>query len=320
MNKILKTLESEGLLHGGPGRGRFVSDYSEKRTGVVEVVLADDESISRFTPILDSMRESLSKAGLTMRICSLNHKWGAYETGMTEKYLNIINPDSIDGCILLTQAAQLETALALAFRKPVLWFHHPSVRPGLTGLRFDFAGGAFKAVRYLAQLGHKHIGFAGVHERYVSGREQAIGIRLALETCPGVTVTQATGKGWGEDEGRTLTRRLLDGENPPAALLYSLDAYLLGGLRELKERKLSIPGDISVIGWNDSVHGPAAPVPLTSVRMDHAEAGRMAVERLLKQMANPDQETAGALVPAELIVRDSTAKPAAAKNTETINR
>ena len=314
MNKILKSIERDGLLYGGPGRGRFVSEYSNRSTKLIDVVLSDDDSIPRFIPLLDAIKQDLTKVGFHMRISSLNEKWGAYEIGKTEEYLNLINPDSIDGCIIVTQAIQLETALALAFRKPVVWFHHPSIRPGLAGVRFDFAGGSFRAVRHLSDLGHKEIGFAGVHERFVSGREQATGIKLAVEslknTAP-VNVRMAIGNDWSTEEGYRITKELLSSGNRPTAIIYALDPYLLGGLKAFKELGVSIPDEVSVVGWNDSISEDVASISLTSIKMDLVDAAKKAVAQIFSQIEFPEMEIPTAEVPIELIVRSSTGKPRA---------
>ncbi len=310
VNKILKTLEKEGLLAGGPGRGRFVCEYSRRKTGVIEVILSDEDSIPRFLPLIDAMREALAAAGYHLRLTSLNHTWDQPQISQTAAHLNLIDPEAFDGCVVLTQAVQLETVLLLARRKPLVWFNHPSYGPRIAGVRFDFAGGAFAAVRHLLELGHRRLGWVGVHERYVSGREQLLGGRLALQSRPddSAEFQVELGEDFLPATGYALTQRLLTAPNRPTAIVYALDPYLSGALPALTEAGLSIPKDLSLIGWNDQLSPGETPVPLTTLSVDFALAGRLAVAQCLSLIDGQNEELPTAQIPVPLVVRQSTAR------------
>jgi DNA-binding LacI/PurR family transcriptional regulator len=110
----------------------------------------------------------------------------------------------------------------------------------------------------------------------------------------------------GYSAGKQLAARARDGE-PVTAVFLANDQMALGLLAALHEEGLSVPGDVSVVGFDDLPEAPYFTPPLTTVRQDFAELGRRGVQlalcRLRGQDLHPDA------VPAPLIVRASTGPP-----------
>ncbi len=83
--------------------------------------------------------------------------------------------------------------------------------------------------------------------------------------------------------------------------------------RHLRERGRVIPGDVSVIGFDNIPEAGSCMPPLTTVHQDFAEVGRLCVEGVLRRMRHDEAEHGTTLVPTRLVVRDSTAPPPAGK-------
>jgi DNA-binding LacI/PurR family transcriptional regulator len=95
---------------------------------------------------------------------------------------------------------------------------------------------------------------------------------------------------------------------PPAAVCCSSDMIALGAMRAIRSRRLRVPEDVSVTGFDDLIFAGYLLPPLTTVRQPLRLMGQMAMEILFKLMSG-QEAPAQTRVEAELIVRGSTAKP-----------
>lgn len=95
------------------------------------------------------------------------------------------------------------------------------------------------------------------------------------------------------------------------AIFAANDQMALGAMRALHELGRDIPGDVSVVGFDDMDEARAFWPPLTSVHQNFREVGRIAMERLLAQIADGTVPIETALIPTELVVRESSGPPPA---------
>lgn len=308
INKVLKDLEREKLLWGGRGRGRFVLEkQAHQKTGVIETVVAEAHMLAQpaFVRVADAMGRAVAEAGYHFRLAQLN----AFEFADVAQWLRVVNPEQIDGCIIHTQAIQLETAEALAARIPTVWFHHATQGPELAGIRYDWLGGAFAAARHLIELGHSRLGLVTADEKFIAARQQVAGVRVALQHLVAGregTLEVSTARIYREEEGYRMAQELLARPVRPSAIICASDDFAPGVFRALAEAGLRIPHDISIVTWNDTLRAEECPVPMTTMRMDCERSGRAAAESLLKMLDHPGQIVPTVEVPIELVVREST--------------
>jgi DNA-binding LacI/PurR family transcriptional regulator len=111
------------------------------------------------------------------------------------------------------------------------------------------------------------------------------------------------------ENGYLLTKELLADPGDITALFARNDFIALGAVKAIMEAGLSIPDDISVIGYNDTILARCAYPGLTSVHTPIAEAGVIAVEHLIKSIEGNREEFVGAMLPISLTIRDSCAPP-----------
>ena len=95
----------------------------------------------------------------------------------------------------------------------------------------------------------------------------------------------------------------------PTALVVANDMMALGAMQELKQAGLSIPNDISIIGFDDIAFASLADPPLTTVCSPRLEIGRRAIEVLIKTIKIPNQSGEEVRIPTYLIKRNSTDPP-----------
>jgi DNA-binding LacI/PurR family transcriptional regulator len=189
--------------------------------------------------------------------------------------------------------------------------------PGMVDVNIDDEGGARMIAEHLTALGHRRIGIALPHDapgetgaeaqahawHHVT-KSRLDGWRAGLEAA-GIdwsTVPVATGPAKLRDAGRIAGGRLLDRADRPTAIIALSDVLALGILEAAAERGISVPGELSVAGFDDVPDAAAADPPLTTIRQPHQRKGSEAVRLLLD---GPEAESV--LLPIELVVRASTA-------------
>jgi LacI family transcriptional regulator len=183
----------------------------------------------------------------------------------------------------------------------VLIDHPPPSGARLSAVLSDHAGGVAQAVDHLVGLGHRRIAIitGPAIRRPWLARQQAL-----VDACarhPGVKGIVRAGEST-PAFGAAATAELLDGPNPPTAILAGATPLLRGVLQTLRERGLSCPADVSIVTGEDSPLAALLDPPIARMSRDAGELGRRAAELLLHRIAGrrPERVTLPvAFVPAE---------------------
>ena len=176
----------------------------------------------------------------------------------------------------------------------------------------DNRSGAYQAVHHLVTLGHRRILHITGSERVSSVRERLIGYRCALDEAgipfdPDLVINGELSM---EGAYQAAHRRFGVGERPTAVFTYS-DLLAIGVLKALHELGIDVPGDVSLVGYDDIAFAAFLVVPLTTVRQPIHQIGRRGFEILMRILNDPRwvrgqyQE----VYQPELVVRASTAPP-----------
>ena len=179
----------------------------------------------------------------------------------------------------------------------------------------DHGAGARAATRYLIGLGHRRIALLTADARMRPSRERIAGFHDAfaeagLAPADAQLCIQASPMDFAQGD----TIALLRGAQPPTALIALGTRILAGALRAARELGLAIPGDLSVLSVGDTdlaaVHTPA----ITALRWSLDDVGRAAAELLLQRLrGDASQAQSRALLPVDLVLRDSCAPPGATR-------
>ncbi|MGQ2997097.1 LacI family DNA-binding transcriptional regulator [Variovorax sp.] len=196
-------------------------------------------------------------------------------------------------------------------RFPVVMIDSPGEPGELPCVAADSYGGARAAMKHLAELGHRRIAFVAGAEKLESAldRRRAYDDAIAvhgLERDPALVVPGE----YDFEGGRAAARQLLALPRRPSAVFAANDLSAFGLMGVFQEHGLRIPEDVSVVGFDDVAAAAQVHPALTTVRQPLADMGRAAVSTLLAQIAGVDAGTTRVTLPAELIVRRSTAAPA----------
>jgi LacI family transcriptional regulator len=173
----------------------------------------------------------------------------------------------------------------------------------------DHRTGMRAAVRHLLDLGHRRIGLIlGQPMRF--SRERRLGLEEAYRERslePEYTILEGQ---LGSAHGRSATSRLLEGPEPPTAIVAGGNQLLIGTLEELQRRELRVGADISLVSCDAISITELFTPPIAVVRRDTRELGRRAAQLLLRHLEGEDvrQEV---VLPTEFVPRASCAPPAA---------
>ncbi len=210
---------------------------------------------------------------------------------------------------------------ALERRVPVVVVDEPRL-PGRSFIGVDDRGGARRAAEHLVQLGHRRFGVISLRvidddhpggrldpERFAAGtytitRERLEGYREGLEAAgmdwSAVPVEERPASSVAA--GAVAARALLAEEPRPTAILASSDLLAFGVLGVARELGIDVPGELSVVGFDDIPGAAYSAPPLTTVRQPLQEKGVAAARVVLERPAEP----ADIVLPTELVVREST--------------
>lgn len=215
--------------------------------------------------------------------------------------------DSPHSADVLDWLAGIDVPVVLVERTARLGDAHTRLESVVT----DHARGAEVAVRHLAALGHRRVGVAlSAHSPHAAdlrtGWARAAG-ECGAETTVDVDLPDRRAADWQTGVEQAVESALTSGTT---ALLVHSDPEAMGVVQHCEERGLSVPGDLSVIAYDDEVAGLFSPA-LTAVRPPRAWIGRAAVDLVVARLADPDRPVHRVVVSPSLVVRDSTAPPAA---------
>ncbi|UGQ14883.1 LacI family transcriptional regulator [Yinghuangia sp. ASG 101] len=161
------------------------------------------------------------------------------------------------------------------------------------------------AIGHLASLRHRAIGLAVGPERYVPTARKIAGFRRGLAATFGVDADRWIERSlFSVEGGQAAAGALLD--RGVTAVVCGSDLMALGVIRAVRERGLTVPGDVSVVGYDDSPLVAFTDPPLTTVRQAVAPMGAAAVRALLDEIGGGRAPRSEFLYRPELVVRGST--------------
>jgi LacI family transcriptional regulator len=221
--------------------------------------------------------------------------------------------DAIDGRIdgLLVGIATSETIRMGDLGGPlptVLVNRHELL--GLPSVTVDDEAGSALGTEHLLSLGHQRIGHVAGPQNSDTGRRRLAGYMRAMrgggiEPAPG-WIAEAS---YDEAGGELAASRLLRGSPRPTALFVANVRAAIGTLAAIRRLGLSVPRDVSLVGFHDAPVAMYLDPELTTVKMPLREMGSAAVESLLALLDGRHVDDLRVSAPPELLVRASTAPP-----------
>lgn len=237
--------------------------------------------------------------------------WGDHEGRGMKQYLQDLLDRRVDGLIIHREVPferDVEATLA-QLSIPVVYLDTPP-NDGDLAVHLTRSKAIETLAVYLASLGHRRAAFVLSPYHFHHPQRRADLIRQAcLQT--GITLEPLTD--WmipaGHYDARQISEiyyNMFRAKSLPTALLVSNDSFALAAIHALRKLGLTVPKDISVVGFDDLPFSSLVDPAITTVRQPGAEMGRRAFELLLEKMNHPDKQIASDAFGCELIIREST--------------
>jgi DNA-binding LacI/PurR family transcriptional regulator len=188
---------------------------------------------------------------------------------------------------------------------PVVFYDVGAPRQNISNIRVNYRRGIDKIIEYLYSLGHRKLGFVGHHAMLGPINERARAVLDGAARYADVTVRTSADADT-LDGGRMATRSLLSSGERPTALICVNDIMAVGALRELRERGLRVPQDISVTGFDNVKLSEFCYPALTTVHIPRDQVGHLIADALLAKTDRGSCSDREMVIDPEFVLRDST--------------
>jgi LacI family transcriptional regulator len=262
-----------------------------------------------FAGILAGALEAAYEQEMRVVLCA-THSEHDREVSVLER----LRDGTTDGAIILLPEESSEELVALQARgyRFVVADPRAPLDPGIPAVAASNRAGAQDVTNHLLALGHRRIGVVSGPLGWTATEERLDGYRAALAGAGVLPDPALLVEGDFEaPTGYAAAQLLLALPEPPTAIFALNDNMAIGVLEAAEERGLSVPGDLSLAGFDDSELARIVTPHLTTVRQPLAELGRTAVSLLTRLLERQRVEALRVELATRLVVRDSTAPPRA---------
>ena len=265
-------------------------------------VLVPDLGTGYIGEIIRGIDAELSLTGLDL-ILYTTHRTASKEAS----YVANLATGMVDGLLLVLPRNPVDFIGNLTQRKfPFVLIDHQGAGRDCPAVGATNWQGAYNATEYLIKLGHKRIGFITGSMDLGCAVDRLEGYRSALRTHHIPDAPDLIYEGtFFQPDGYAGASEMLDLQVPPTAIFASNDVMAMGVMDAIRSRGLRVPGDISVIGFDDIPQASMVRPALTTVNQPLEKMGRVATQKLLDLLQEPDTKAERIELPTELIIRDS---------------
>lgn len=272
-----------------------------RRTNVLGILVADFEPFS--TEVLKGASRAVHDTGYELMAYAVSR---AVEdtTGWERRSLSQLHGTLIDGAVLCTPTTlQVPPGVTVVAVDP---HAGPTAMPTVDS---DNIGGATLATNHLIELGHERIAFIGGRGDLNSSRDREAGFRAAMAEH-GLTVQEQYVRGGDYTSGPAAeaVSELIALAEPPTAFFAANDLSAFGALDAIKAAGHTVPGDFSVIGFDNIPEARTCEPALTTIDQPIQQMGALALTMLIDLLAGKDVQV-HQRVPTDLIVRGTCGPP-----------
>ncbi|HMN26619.1 MAG TPA: LacI family DNA-binding transcriptional regulator, partial [Caldilineaceae bacterium] len=259
-----------------------------------------------YAEIARDLENVCTQAGFLVLLCNSERK---HER--EEKFVHMLRAKHVDGVVITPHCEPLTLLEPLRqARIPVVVLEHDL--PGFHCIAVDERQGGRLGAQHLIDHGHRRIGLIRRQPTSALSTHRLTGYQHALAAA-GIPFDPAlvVECGAGQAAGAKAMQQLLALADPPSAVFAHNDVLAMGAIHAVYAAGLSIPADISLVGYDDVTSAAYLVPALTTVRFPKAEMGVLAGRTILQLVQGKEELPAKTVtLPVELVVRASTAPPA----------
>lgn len=257
--------------------------------------------------IITGIQDEAEKIGLHILMIPISEKPGSLRYN-----LNILKYVPIDGVILHHLYVEPVEVFDLCNTSdiPMVAMRREVTVPRIHCIDTDREGGMYQATKFLINLNHTEIAYLSSSPELELAKARLRGIHRAIAEANLTLKPEFHRECLSTiDDGFRVTNNLLhlpDGNRPTAILAYN-DLVAIGALHAIRSAGLTIPDDISVIGFDNTYLTSHTNPPLTTVAQPHYQKGQLAVQKLSSHLNGYETDQGGfTLLECSLVVREST--------------
>jgi DNA-binding LacI/PurR family transcriptional regulator len=296
-DRVIKAMQTLGYRPNGAARA-----LQSGRFRTIGVIMTTLETFGNMRT-LDAIAKEAARADYSVTLIPISDPTLTRVSGAYRR----LSEQAVDGVVIIFEAHLLDHAeFTLPPGIPVVVIDSDA-GSGYTVVDTDQAQGARQATEHLLELGHRQVWHIAGPESSFSATHRVESWQRTLKNA-GITPPEVLRGDWtpesGYRHGLTLGRR-----EDVTAIFAANDQMGLGAMRALHELGRDIPGDISVVGFDDMEEAHSFWPPLTTVHQNFTAVGRLSIQKLLDKVDNAGARNDKTTVPTELIIRSSTGRP-----------
>ncbi|GGF36185.1 LacI family transcriptional regulator [Halobacillus andaensis] len=306
VSKTTKKIILDAVTEMGYYPNSSARSLTTKKSWTLGVIFVEDLGIGMkhpfFSAVIESFKQNAEAQGYDIIFLSRN------VGGEEKSYLDHASHRGVDGIIIMCsdhKDKEVQQLIESPFPTVVVDLHSDQS----SVVYSDNFRGSMLAVDHLVELGHRNIAHIKGHDTTYAGLERLRGFRAAMEkhslSIPSSYIVD--GGFFSVDGGYLAMKELLQlNEHRPTAVFVAGDNMALGALKACKESGITVPDDLSIVGFDDIEVGQHITPTLTTIHQDTDLIGKKASEVLIQQINTRSNEYAAVTIPVKLIVREST--------------
>jgi LacI family transcriptional regulator len=297
--KVLAIIKKLGYIPDNIARSLIT-----KKTFTIGLIIPDivNPFYSETSKIIE---DTIRKLGYSLIICNTNNK-----STLQNKYLNILIQRKVDGIIFGSVKTNDTGLVKFAEQEvPYITYHRSLANKKSNYVISDDIEGIKIAVKHLTDLGHKNIAYISGPTSFSTGLNRLKGFFESIEIFNLNNNSNLIQEGgFSESKSWQATRKLLNLANPPTAIIAANDLMAISALDCILHHGLTVPKDISLIGFDNINLASHARIQLTTISVAKKKMAKLASELLIKKIINKNdiEESIQIKLQPRLILRRTT--------------
>ena len=300
VERVRKAAEDLGYVYNATA-----SDILKGRSTVVGLVVPTSSS-TLFGETIHGVQDVTAEHGF-----SVIQGATRYDESREDRLIDTLLERRVHGLILTGVTFRNEDRIRRLAKdqwtRIVLVWEKPKAEFGVSYVGIDNRGAAEHMTNHLIDLGHERIGLiVGPYSRTARAKHRLEGYRDALEKAgipfdPDLVVERRPDL----LEGREAMDGLMSLNDRPTAVFAGSDLFAIGALKAARERGMSVPGDVSIAGFDDMNFGAYQDPPITTVHVQAYRIGQLAAQIAVEPIGTPERNYC---LDCDLVVRGSTGR------------
>jgi LacI family transcriptional regulator len=294
----------EALAETGYVPNMLARSLRSKRTDMIALLIPDMTN-PFYTTLAQGVETAARKAGVSMILANSDEN-----EDEELRHIRVLLQRQVDG-LLLAPTGDGSAAIRLCEGQdvPLVYVDRRPVRPDVDVVRADSETGGLELGRLLISLGHRTMTILSGPSRVLAAIDRNSGFRRAVVEEGGQPEPRVIYGEFTIESGYARTMEAMGADPQPTAVFATNNFIALGALHALKELALRVPEDVAVVGFDDLPEAMVIFPFLTVAAQPADEIGRQSVSLLLDRLADPTCKPRDIVLPAQLVVRESSGGP-----------